>query len=80
MLSLGVLLSPTKSSISMLPQVTTRRKKTEIDPYSCRPLTGNGGTAMGDKVTNVEIGVSDFAKLTEFATQHNVIRQRYRET
>ncbi|CDH54584.1 aminoimidazole ribonucleotide synthetase [Lichtheimia corymbifera JMRC:FSU:9682] len=33
---------------------------------------GNGGTAMGDKVTNVAIGVSDFAKLTEFATQHNV--------
>lgn len=35
-------------------------------------MTGNGGTAMGDKVTNVAIGVSDFAKLTEFATQHNV--------
>lgn len=36
------------------------------------PMTGNGGTAMGDKVTNVAIGVSDFAKLTEFAAQHNV--------
>ncbi|KAL1928652.1 hypothetical protein VTP01DRAFT_2438 [Rhizomucor pusillus] len=33
---------------------------------------GNGGTALGDKVTNVEIGVSDFPKLTEFATKNNV--------
>ncbi|KAF7725715.1 Bifunctional purine biosynthetic protein ade1 [Apophysomyces ossiformis] len=33
---------------------------------------GNGGTALGSKVTNVDIGVSDFAKLTEFAVQHNV--------
>ncbi|KAG0169732.1 Bifunctional purine biosynthetic protein ade1 [Apophysomyces sp. BC1034] len=33
---------------------------------------GNGGTALGGKVTNVAIGVSDFAKLTEFAVQHNV--------
>ncbi|KAI7860447.1 phosphoribosylglycinamide synthetase [Circinella umbellata] len=33
---------------------------------------GNGGTAFGDKVTNVNIGVSDFPKLTEFAQQNNV--------
>ncbi|KAI8377475.1 phosphoribosylglycinamide synthetase [Radiomyces spectabilis] len=33
---------------------------------------GNGGTANGSKVTNVDIGVSDFAKLTEFAVQNNV--------
>ncbi|KAI9495416.1 phosphoribosylglycinamide synthetase [Zychaea mexicana] len=33
---------------------------------------GNGGTAIGEKVTNVNIGVSDFPKLTEFAQQKNV--------
>ncbi|KAI8144529.1 phosphoribosylglycinamide synthetase [Fennellomyces sp. T-0311] len=32
---------------------------------------GNGGT-VGDKITNVNIGVSDFPKLTEFAQQNNV--------
>ncbi|KAI8085156.1 phosphoribosylglycinamide synthetase [Halteromyces radiatus] len=33
---------------------------------------GNGGTALGNKVTNVAIGVSDFAKLTDFAVKNNV--------
>ncbi|KAI9300307.1 phosphoribosylglycinamide synthetase [Cunninghamella echinulata] len=33
---------------------------------------GNGGTALGDKVTNVPIGVSDFPQLTEFAVKNNV--------
>ena len=32
---------------------------------------GNGGT-VGDKITNVNIGVSDFPKLTDFAQQNNV--------
>ncbi|KAG2190073.1 hypothetical protein INT46_000273 [Mucor plumbeus] len=33
---------------------------------------GNGGTANGTKVTNVQIGVSEFDKLTEFAIQNKV--------
>ncbi|CEP08327.1 hypothetical protein [Parasitella parasitica] len=33
---------------------------------------GNGGTANGNKVTNVQIGVCDFDKLTEFAIQNKV--------
>jgi phosphoribosylamine--glycine ligase/phosphoribosylformylglycinamidine cyclo-ligase len=33
---------------------------------------GNGGTSNGDKITNVDIGVTEFAKLTEFAVQNNV--------
>ncbi|SAM06731.1 hypothetical protein [Absidia glauca] len=33
---------------------------------------GNGGTALGNKVTNVAIGVSDFAQLTDFAVKNNV--------
>ncbi|ORZ22350.1 phosphoribosylglycinamide synthetase [Absidia repens] len=33
---------------------------------------GNGGTALGSKVTNVAIGVSDFAQLTDFAVKNNV--------
>ncbi|OBZ91208.1 Bifunctional purine biosynthetic protein ADE1 [Choanephora cucurbitarum] len=33
---------------------------------------GNGGTANGNKITNVKIGVSDFDKLVEFAVQSQV--------
>ncbi|RCI02573.1 Bifunctional purine biosynthetic protein ade1 [Rhizopus stolonifer] len=33
---------------------------------------GNGGTASGNKITNVKIGVSDFDKLVEFAVQNQV--------
>ncbi|KAI8363837.1 phosphoribosylglycinamide synthetase [Choanephora cucurbitarum] len=33
---------------------------------------GNGGTANGNKITNVKIGVSDFDKLVEFAVQNQV--------
>ncbi|KAL0089645.1 phosphoribosylglycinamide synthetase [Phycomyces blakesleeanus] len=33
---------------------------------------GNGGTSLGSKVTNVAIGVCDFAKLTEFAVKNKV--------
>ncbi|KAI8887760.1 phosphoribosylamine--glycine ligase [Backusella circina FSU 941] len=33
---------------------------------------GNGGTSNGAKITNVDIGVTEFAKLTEFAVQNNV--------
>ncbi|KAI8387536.1 phosphoribosylglycinamide synthetase [Blakeslea trispora] len=33
---------------------------------------GNGGTANGKKITNVKIGVSEFDKLVEFATQNQV--------
>ncbi|RUP49417.1 hypothetical protein BC936DRAFT_142560 [Jimgerdemannia flammicorona] len=33
---------------------------------------GNGGTSLGSKVSNVEIGVSDFAKLTKFALDNGV--------
>ncbi|ORX57459.1 phosphoribosylamine--glycine ligase [Hesseltinella vesiculosa] len=33
---------------------------------------GNGGTALINKVTNVPIGVSDFAQLVDFAVKHNV--------
>ncbi|ORY98221.1 phosphoribosylglycinamide synthetase [Syncephalastrum racemosum] len=33
---------------------------------------GNGGTALGDKVSNVAIGVSDFPSLTKFSVEHNV--------
>lgn len=35
-------------------------------------IIGNGGTANGTKVTNVQIGVSEFDKLTEFAIQNKV--------
>ncbi|KAI8074677.1 phosphoribosylglycinamide synthetase [Gongronella butleri] len=33
---------------------------------------GNGGTALIDKVSNVAIGVSDFAQLVDFAVKNNV--------
>ncbi|KAK9701429.1 Bifunctional purine biosynthetic protein ade1, partial [Basidiobolus ranarum] len=33
---------------------------------------GNGGTCNVEKVTNVDIGVSDFAKLTTFAVENKV--------
>lgn len=33
---------------------------------------GNGGTAIGEKVSNVDIGVSDFARLTKFALENEV--------
>ncbi|RUS13609.1 phosphoribosylglycinamide synthetase, partial [Endogone sp. FLAS-F59071] len=33
---------------------------------------GNGGTAIGKKVSNVDIGVSDFARLTKFALENKV--------
>jgi phosphoribosylamine--glycine ligase/phosphoribosylformylglycinamidine cyclo-ligase len=35
-------------------------------------IEGNGGTASLDKVQNIDIGVSDFVKLVDFATQHDV--------
>ncbi len=33
---------------------------------------GNAGTALEEKIENVDIGVGDFAALAEFAQQHNV--------
>ena len=36
-------------------------------------ILGNGGTANGNKITNVKIGVSDFDKLVEFAVQNQVM-------
>jgi len=34
--------------------------------------TGNGGTATTEKVKNVNIGVTDFAKLVHFAMENDV--------
>lgn len=33
---------------------------------------GNGGTSNGNKITNVNIGVSDFAQLTQFALENKI--------
>lgn len=38
--------------------------------------SGNGGTSNGNKITNVNIGVSDFAQLTQFALENKVIISR----
>jgi phosphoribosylamine--glycine ligase / phosphoribosylformylglycinamidine cyclo-ligase len=34
--------------------------------------TGNGGTAIVPKAKNIDIGVTDFAKLVQFAQDNNV--------
>lgn len=72
MLLLGDLLNLTKSSTSMLLLVSGRALGAADHKLTGTYHTGNGGTANGSKVTNVQIGVSDFDKLAEFAVQNKV--------